>query len=65
MEVVICLFCVELVKESMTSKEVARAWREFAVSDHTAYILSLIDEHYDSDDIAKELNELYIEERSK
>lgn len=43
----------------MTSKEVARAYREFTVEDtHLAELMKNIDEKYGLDNVANELNKL-------
>lgn len=61
-----CTFCVEIQKQKMTIKEVARAYREFEVPEnHNGDIMAVIDDNYSLDDIAKELNELFLEELAK
>ena len=57
-----CMFCVEIAKGSMTTAEVARAYREFNEPDnHFADVLVTIANHYDIDEVSRELSKLYKE----
>lgn len=61
-----CMLCVEIQKKSMNVREVARAFREFDVpQDHTGDIMVAIEDNYGVEKVAKELNELFLEELAK
>lgn len=61
-----CMLCVEIQKQNMTKREVARAYREFSVPDgHMGDLMVEIEKNYGLDDVAKELSELYVEELTK
>lgn len=47
-----CLFCVEVAKQTMTPLEVARAYRELSYDDwHLGKILNVINDNYDIDQL--------------
>lgn len=58
-----CTLCVEIQKQNMTTKEVARAFREFEMPEgHMGDVMVTIEENYGVEDVAKELSELFKEE---
>lgn len=48
-----CLFCVEIAKQSMTTEEIGRALTEFVPSDeeHWEDIAKVLEENYDEQDV--------------
>lgn len=53
------MLCVEIQKELMTAKEVARAYREFEVEDeHLGKLLVEIETHYGLAEVSKYLKEM-------
>lgn len=61
-----CMLCVEIQKQKMTRREVARAYREFSIPDgHFADVMVEIQKHYGLEETAEELNKLYTEELTK
>lgn len=61
-----CVLCVEVQKQRMTVREVARAFRETVVSnEHFDEVLETINKNYGTDEVAVELSDLYLEELAK
>lgn len=63
-----CLLCVEVVKGKMTSREVARAYRETVIPDgHLGELLAAISEGAPGgvDGVAEELNRLIMEQKDQ
>lgn len=61
-----CTLCVEVQKQRMTRREVARAYREFEVPEgHLPELMVTIEKSYGLDEVAKELSELYVEDLTK
>lgn len=55
-----CLLCIEVAKNIMTPREIARAYSEVAIDDeHYSEILTVINDHYDIDVVSRELNKVY------
>lgn len=52
-----CLLCIQITKETMTTQELGRAISEFEPQDedHWEEINSLVKQHYDEQDIIEEL----------
>lgn len=58
-----CVLCIEINKKLMTKREVARAFREFAVpKDHLGDIMVEIENNYGLDEVGEELQKIYEEE---
>ena len=62
-----CMFCAELLKQSMTVKEVARALNEFEPKEeeHWEDIAKLISNNYDQQEVIEKFWELYKERLEK
>jgi hypothetical protein len=59
-----CVLCVEIQKQSMTAREVALAYREYAENGegHADEVVAVIEKHYGAEKVAKELNSIFEEE---
>lgn len=58
-----CLLCVEIQKSRMTVREVASAYREFAIPEgHEDELHKTIETHYDKDEVVGELAQIEITE---
>lgn len=61
-----CFFCVEVQKQNMTRREVARAFRETVFQDdHIDEAVAVVNTNYGTDEVAQELAQLYVEEDLK
>ncbi len=59
-----CLLCVEIQKQKMTVKEVARAYCEFDFpQEHTSEISDVIKKNYDMGEVIEALINLYKKEK--
>lgn len=58
-----CMLCVEIQKQIMTIKEVARAYRENVTpDDHLAELMVEIEKNYGLKAVGEELSKIYDEE---
>ena len=61
-----CVLCVEIQKQRMTVREVASAYREFAIPEgHEKELHDTIENNYDKDEVVGELAELEVTEHYK
>lgn len=58
--------CIEIQKQSMTIREVARAYREFDIPEgHEDELHETIEKHYNKDEVAGELAVIELDEHYK
>lgn len=58
-----CYLCIEVAKNTMTPREVAKAYTEIAVDDeHFSEVLAVIAENYDFELVGNEISKVYDEQ---